>query len=251
MKKVGKIRADELLLKLGLCESRTKAQACIMAGQVRLGTETIDKSSKLIRKDSQLCLKRPLKYVGRGGLKLESFFYKYPLPIKNLNILDLGASTGGFTDYLLQNGAKTATCVDVGRGQLHYKLRTDPRVKNFEKTNLKNLEKNTLENFPFTLVVMDLSFISLTKVLERAWSFLSNEGTLIALVKPQFECKKEEADRGKGIILEERIHDRVINETITFAQKKLPNASLIAQEEAKPRGTDGNTEFFLAWKKTD
>jgi 23S rRNA (cytidine1920-2'-O)/16S rRNA (cytidine1409-2'-O)-methyltransferase len=249
MKRIGKIRADELVLKLGLCESRTQAQACIMAGQVRLGTEKIDKASKLISKESKLILDRPQPYVGRGGLKLESFLEKHPLPIKEISILDLGASTGGFTDYLLQKGARTATCVDVGRAQLHYKLRTDPRVINFEKTNLRDLTTDKLEHFPFSIIVMDLSFISLTKVLVRAWSFLSNGGTLISLVKPQFECEKKEADRGRGIIRDELIHQRVLKEISLFAEQNLENSDLIAQEEAIPKGTDGNTEFFLAWRK--
>ena len=249
MKRIGKIRADELVLKLGLCESRTQAQACIMAGQVRLGTEKIDKASKLISKESKLILDRPQPYVGRGGLKLESFLEKHPLPIKEISILDLGASTGGFTDYLLQKGARTATCVDVGRAQLHYKLRTDPRVINFEKTNLRDLTTDKLEHFPFSIIVMDLSFISLTKVLVRAWSFLSNGGTLISLVKPQFECEKKEADRGRGIIRDELIHQRVLKEISLFAEQNLENSDLIAQEEAIPKGTDGNTEFFLACRK--
>ena len=161
----------------------------------------------------------------------------------------MGASTGGFTDCLLQKGASTATCVDVGRAQLHYKLRTDPRVINFEKTNLRDLTKDKLVNFPFSIIVMDLSFISLTKVLVRAWSFLSIGGTLIALVKPQFECEKKEADRGRGIIKDEHIHQRVLKEISCFAEQKLENSDLIAQEEAIPKGTDGNTEFFLAWRK--
>jgi 23S rRNA (cytidine1920-2'-O)/16S rRNA (cytidine1409-2'-O)-methyltransferase len=249
MKKIGKIRADELVLLLGLCESRTQAQACIMAGQVRLGTEKIDKASKLIGKDSKLTLLNPPAYVGRGGLKLESFLKKHPIPIQEIDILDLGASTGGFTDYLLQNGASSATCVDVGRAQLHYKLRSDPRVINFEKTNLRNLSKEKLVHFPFSIIVMDLSFISLTKVLHRAWSFLSIGGTVIALVKPQFECAKKEADIGRGIIRDPLIHKRVLNEIKYFADQNLLNSQLIAEEEAIPKGTDGNTEFFLAWKK--
>jgi 23S rRNA (cytidine1920-2'-O)/16S rRNA (cytidine1409-2'-O)-methyltransferase len=249
MKKIGKIRADELVVLLGLCESRTQAQACIMAGQVRLGTEKIDKASKLISKDSKLTLVNPPAYVGRGGLKLESFLEKHPIPIQEIDILDLGASTGGFTDCLLQKGARTATCVDVGRAQLHYKLRSDPRVINYEKTNLRNLSKEKLTHFPFSIIVMDLSFISLTKVLVRAWSFLSIGGTLIALVKPQFECVKEEADRGRGIIRDPLIHKRVLKEISFFTNRNLKNSELIGQEEAIPKGTDGNTEFFLAWKK--
>jgi len=249
MKKVGKIRADELVMKLGLCESRTQSQACILAGQIRLGTEKIDKASKMLNQDSLLTLDRPPPYVGRGGLKLESFFKNYPLIIKGKNILDLGASTGGFSDYLLQQGANSATCVDVGHGQLHYKLRTDSRVTNLEKTNLRNLASDKLDFFPFPIVVMDLSFISLSKVLVRAWSFLSVGGHLIALIKPQFECKKKEADRGRGIIKDKLIHQRVLSEISDYANQNLPNSELFAQTESSPKGADGNLEFFLGWKK--
>ena len=249
MKKKGKIRADELVLKNGLCESRTQAQACILAGQIKLGTEKIDKASKMLNQDSELTLVRPPPFVGRGGLKLESFFKNFPLAIRDRNILDLGASTGGFSDYLLQQGAKTATCVDVGHGQLHYKLRTDKRVTNLEKTNLRNLSPDQLPFSPFPIVVMDLSFISLTKVLVRAWSFLDTGGHLIALIKPQFECKKKEADLGRGIIKDELIHKRVIQDMIDFANQNLANSELFAQTESSPKGADGNLEFFLGWKK--
>ncbi|MDG0964462.1 MAG: TlyA family RNA methyltransferase, partial [Opitutales bacterium] len=238
MKKKGKIRADELVLKSGLCESRTQAQACILAGQIKLGTEKIDKASKMLNQDSELTLVRPPPFVGRGGLKLESFFKNFPLDIQDRDILDLGASTGGFSDYLLQQGAKTATCVDVGHGQLHYKLRTDKRVTNLEKTNLRNLSPDQLTFHPFPIVVMDLSFISLSKVLVRAWSFLDIGGHLIALIKPQFECKKKEADLGRGIIKDELIHKRVIQDMIDFANQNLANSELFAQTESSPKGTD-------------
>lgn len=243
------MRVDELVIKLGLCESRTQAKACILAGQIRLGTEKIDKASKLLSQDCLLTLDRPPLYVGRGGLKLESFFKNHPLPLKGKDILDLGASTGGFTDYLLQQGASSATCVDVGHGQLHYKLRTDQRVTNLEKTNIRNLPQDKLVFFPFPLVVMDLSFISLSKVLTRAWSFLSEGGCLIALIKPQFECKKKEADRGRGIIKDSLIHKRVLDEITDYAEQNLVNSELYAQTESSPKGADGNLEFFLAWKK--
>ena len=133
-KKLKKIRADELLLKNKLCESRTQAKVLIMAGQVRSGSERIDKPSRLLREDCDLSILRPLKFVGRGGLKMENFLLESNFDVKNLHIFDIGASTGGFTDCLLQKGASLATCVDVGHGQLHYRLRTDPRVKNLEKT---------------------------------------------------------------------------------------------------------------------
>ena len=248
-KKLKKIRADELLLKNKLCESRTQAKALIMAGQVRSGSERIDKPSRLLREDSDLSILRPLKFVGRGGLKMENFLLESNFDVKNLHILDIGASTGGFTDCLLQKGASLATCVDVGHGQLHYRLRTDPRVKNLEKTNIRELMPEDLEDSPFLFIVMDLSFISLRKALPHAWNFLANNGIICCLVKPQFECTKKEADMGKGIIRDEAIRDRILNEMKSFADENLRDSKIIFETKARPEGTDGNQEFFLSWQK--
>jgi len=244
-----KIRADELLVACGGCESRSRAQALILAGKVKLGTERIDKSSRLLPADSVLEVEKPFPFVGRGGMKLENFISEQGWSVKDLPILDLGASTGGFTDCLLQRGANKATCVDVGHGQLHYKLRTDPRVTNLEKCNLRDLLPKQLPLPHYPLVVMDLSFISLKKVLVRAWSFVAPHGKLSALIKPQFECLREEADRGRGVIRDEEVRTRVLDEITSFASENLPNAQLIARTEAKPRGTDGNVEYFVAWQK--
>jgi 23S rRNA (cytidine1920-2'-O)/16S rRNA (cytidine1409-2'-O)-methyltransferase len=245
-----KLRADELLVANGACESRTRAQALILAGKVKWGTERIDKASRLIPAGSVLTVEKPFPYVGRGGLKMENFLKESGWDVTGLSVLDLGASTGGFTDCLLQHGAIDSTCVDVGHGQLHYKLRTDSRVTNLEKTNLRDLMVEKLPQNSYPLIVMDLSFISLCKVLNHAWSFLCPGGKLLALVKPQFECTKEEADRGKGVIRDSAVQERVINEVTNFAELHLENSSLIAQFLAKPHGTDGNLEFFLGWEKT-
>ena len=244
-----KIRADELMVLQKLAESRTKAQACILAGQVTWKNAKIEKSSQLLPRDSNLCLKNQMPYVGRGGLKMENFLMASKLPIEGIDFLDLGASTGGFTDCLLQKGAGSATCVDVGRGQLHYKLRIDDRVTNLEKVNLKSLTMKDLPLPQYPLVVMDLSFISLRKVLIQAWQFLEDKGYLAALVKPQFECKKEEADIGRGIIKDKNIHHRVLEEIKQYATDQLPGSSLVIEIQASPSGNDGNTEFFLGWRK--
>lgn len=246
-----KQRADELLVTTGACESRTRAQALIMAGKVKWGTERIDKSSRMVPFDAVLTVEEPLPFVGRGGLKMENFIRESAWEVSGLPILDLGASTGGFSDCLLQRGAKEATCVDVGRGQLHYKLRTDPRVTNLEKTNLRDLKADKLPRKEYPLIVMDLSFISLRKVLEQAWGFLSPSGKLVALVKPQFECRREEADHGKGVIQEDTIRQRVIEEVLDFAKLRLVHSRLIAQRLAEPHGADGNLEYFLAWQKDE
>ena len=248
MKKIRKMRLDELLVEQNHCESRSKAKALILAGQVWKETERLDKASQSLPTDTKLQVKAPLKYVGRGGLKMENFLKETQINPSGLPILDLGASTGGFTDCLLQMGAKQATCVDVGHGQLHYKLRTDPRVQNFEKMNLRHLNQDDLEGAPFPLVVMDLSFISLQKVLPQAWNFVAKSGILISLVKPQFECTRAEATESKGVIRSPETQQRVKDEILAFSLEKLPGCSLLYDLEATPRGTDGNLEFFLAWE---
>lgn len=220
-----------------------------MGGKVKSGTERIDKSSRLLPPDASLSVDQPLPFVGRGGLKMENFLKNTSWNLTGLPILDLGASTGGFTDCLLQRGASEAVCVDVGHGQLHYKLRTDARVTNLERTNLRNLNREDLPQSSYPLIVMDLSFISLRKVIDRAWQFLSPSGKLIALVKPQFECLKEEADRAKGVIRDESVRERVLQEVMDYVRENLANSSLIGRSVAEPKGTDGNLEYFLAWEK--
>ncbi len=245
-----KVRADELMVSLNLVDSRTKAQACILAGQVRWKDGKIQKSSQMLPIDTKLYLENPMPFVGRGGVKMDNFLLQSKWSVAGIDFLDLGASTGGFTDCLLQKGAKSATCVDVGRGQLHYKLRTDPRVTNLEKMNIKSLSKDDLPFPEYPLIVMDLSFISLRKILQNAWQFLAEDGYLAALVKPQFECKKEEADQGRGIITDPKIHLRVLDEIKNFATDGLTGSSLLIETKASPQGTDGNIEFFLGWKKS-
>ena len=244
-----RIRADELLASEGLCESRTQAKAVIMAGKVWMGSERIDKPSRMVLKDSELKIEKPPPFVSRGGQKLAAFLEKFEVVANNLEILDLGSSTGGFTDCLLQLGAKGVTCVDVGKGQLHGKLRNDERIDLREGFNVRYLEAKDLPRPFYDLVVMDLSFISLRKTLEKAWSFLRPDGKLIALVKPQFEAKKEEADTGKGIIRDPEIHRRVLEEISEFVNENLVHAQLFGNMESPLKGTAGNVEFLLGWKK--
>ena len=248
-KKPKRVRTDELLVLQGLCESRNQAKALIMAGQVRVGTERIDKASRVFPIDAALKVTEKLRYVGRGGLKMENLLKESGLNVQGLHILDIGASTGGFTDCLLQKGAIRATCVDVGHGQLHYRLRTDERVHNLEKTNIRNLVPADIEGSPFPLIVMDLSFISLHKVLSQVWPFVDYKGTLSTLVKPQFECTKKEADVCKGIIRDPEICYRVLDEIKNSAKSNLKGSHLIMESEASPKGTDGNQEYFLIWSK--
>ncbi len=246
---MGKLRADELLASKGLCESRTKAKAVIMAGKVWIGTERVDKPGRMLSTDADLRVEQPPPYVGRGGFKLAAFLGRFEISTENSDSLDLGSSTGGFTDCLLQSGARSVTCVDVGRGQLHGKLRKDGRVHVREGLNARHLESDDLPLLAYDLVTLDLSFISLRKVLQRAWSFLRPGGKLIALVKPQFEATKEEADAGRGIIRNPEIHDRVVQGISSFAEKELEGSLFIGCVESPLRGAEGNIEFLLGWEK--
>ena len=170
------------------------------------------------------------------------------MPFAGEQVLDVGASTGGFTDLLLQEGAAGATCVDVGHGQLHYKLRIDPRVTNLEKVNARHLEPNLLPCSSYSLVVMDLSFISLTKVLPAVWPAVRSGGHLIALVKPQFEAGRDEVGAGQGVIRDDAIRRRILDEIRSWVRTNLNHASEVGWMESPIEGADGNREFLLGLK---
>ena len=201
------MRLDELLVERGMADNRSRAKALIMAGKVRHGTEILDKAGKEYPVDLEVALEEPSPYVSRGAEKLAGYLATFPWEVAGKRVLDIGASTGGFTDFLLQAGATEATCVDVGHGQLHYKLRQDPRVTNLERVNARHLEPQQLPHPAYPLIVMDLSFISLKLILPVAWRFLEPDGLLVALVKPQFEAGKEEADRFRGVITDPAIRE--------------------------------------------
>ncbi|NBB80800.1 MAG: TlyA family rRNA (cytidine-2'-O)-methyltransferase [Verrucomicrobia bacterium] len=245
MAKVSKSRLDELLVAQGLADSRSQAKALILAGKVLLGTERLDKPGRSVPADTALTVEKPPRFVSRGGDKLEGFLDRFQISMEGQHVLDVGASTGGFTDCALQRGALSATCVDVGRAQMHNKLIQDPRVTNLEKTNARHLKPGDLPRDTYPRIVMDLSFISLTKVLPAVWPFLAPEGVLIALVKPQFEAEKHEVDAGRGIIRDAAIHDRVLQQVQDFALGNLPQSELIGTMDSPIKGTDGNREFLL------
>ncbi|MFO8026267.1 MAG: TlyA family RNA methyltransferase, partial [Opitutales bacterium] len=215
MTKQKKIRLDELLVEQGLAVSRSQAKALILAGKVLLGTERLDKPGRTLPADSGVFVEQPPRFVSRGGEKLEGFLDQFGISMAGRRVLDVGASTGGFTDCCLQRGAVSATCVDVGRAQMHNKLIRDPRVTNLEKTNARHLEPGDLPHATYPRIVMDLSFISLTKVLPAVWPFLEPGGCLIALIKPQFEARKEEVDAGRGIIPDEAVQQRLLHSGYT------------------------------------
>ena len=245
-----KIRLDELLVARGLCATRSQAKALIMSGRVRHGTDRLDKPGKEYPADFALTLDQPPRFVSRGGEKLAAYLEKFPVDLAGAHLLDVGASTGGFTDCALQAGAATATCVDVGHGQLHDKLRRDPRVTSLEKTNARSLAPGDLPRPAYDVVVMDLSFISLKSVLPAVWPFLRPGGTLIALVKPQFEAGKAEVDRGAGVIRDDAVRTRVLTDVREFARRELSGATLVGDMECPVHGADGNREYLLGLRRT-
>jgi 23S rRNA (cytidine1920-2'-O)/16S rRNA (cytidine1409-2'-O)-methyltransferase len=244
-------RLDQAMVERGLCESREQAKRAILAGQARVNGQVGRKPSDAVRPGDQVELAVPQKYVSRGGLKLEHALDHFQVSASGLVAIDLGASTGGFTDCLLQRGAVRVYAVDVGRGQLAWKLRRDPRVVVMEKTNARELtpERFPVPFAPADLVVIDCSFISLRKILPAAVALLRSSGKLIALIKPQFEAGKAEADRGAGVIRDGAVHERVINELIEFVTRD-PVLRWRGVVESPILGPAGNKEFLALIEKT-
>lgn len=246
---VPKLRLDELLVSRGLTESRAQAKALIMSGRVLRGTERLDKPGKEFPNDIEVTIEQPPRFVSRGGEKLAGAIDRFALNFTGAHVLDVGASTGGFTDCALQAGATDVVCVDVGRAQLHPKLQGDPRVTNLEKINARHIATAELPRRDFDFIVMDLSFISLKTVLPPVWRLLRVGGTLVALVKPQFEAGKTEVDKGRGVIRDVAVQERVLNGVREFALTQLPAAELVGTMDSPITGTDGNREFLLCLKK--
>lgn len=244
-----KRRLDELILERGLAASRSQAKALIMSGRVKRGTERLDKPGKVYPEDIELEVEQPPRFVSRGGEKLQGFLDQFPLDLAGADILDVGASTGGFTDCALQAGATSAVCIDVGRAQLHAKLLGDPRVTNLEKINARSVIAADLPRSEYDAVVMDLSFISLRKVLPAVWPFVKSGGALIALIKPQFEAGKAEVDKGRGIIRDTALQEQIRDDITAFALAEFPHAELIGTMDSPIAGTDGNREFLMGLRR--
>jgi 23S rRNA (cytidine1920-2'-O)/16S rRNA (cytidine1409-2'-O)-methyltransferase len=246
-----KIRADDLLVRAGQAASRSQARRLILEGRVSgPAGEPVDKPGRFLPADAPLSVKDPPRFVSRGGDKLAAWLERFPENISGRHLLDVGASTGGFTDCALQAGAASATCVDVGHGQLHPRLLEDPRVTNLEGVNARHLDPATLPRPAYGLIVMDLSFISLTQVLPAVWPVLEPGGLLVALVKPQFEAGPEETRRTKGIIRDEAVRQRTLATVRLFAEGNLPGARVLGQMDCPVTGGDGNREFLLGLTKT-
>ncbi len=244
-------RLDQALVDRGLCESRERAKRAILAGQVRVNAQRAHKPSDSVQPDDALALEAGEKYVSRGGYKLEHALGHFQLDVHGLIALDLGASTGGFTDCLLQHGAAKVFAVDVGKGQLAWKLRLDRRVVVMEKTNARHLTAAQFpEPFvPADLAVIDCSFISLRKILPAAIALLQANGNIVALIKPQFEAGKAEADKGRGVITDTAVHERVLNELCEFVAAQ-PGVTWCSVVESPLLGPAGNKEFLVLIEKT-
>jgi 23S rRNA (cytidine1920-2'-O)/16S rRNA (cytidine1409-2'-O)-methyltransferase len=244
-------RLDQALVERGLCESRERAKRAILAGQVRVNAQSAHKPSDSVKPSDQITLDAGEKYVSRGGHKLEHALRHFQVDVTGLTALDLGASTGGFTDCLLQHGAARVFAVDVGRGQLAWKLRHDPRVVVMEKTNARHLTAAQMPPpfAPADVAVIDCSFISLRNILPAAIALLRPDGKIVALIKPQFEAGKTEADKGRGVIRDPSVHERVLAELREFVRAQ-PGLRWRDVVESPLLGPAGNKEFLALIEKT-
>lgn len=235
-------RLDIELVNRGLVESREKAKAYIMAGSVFVDGQKAFKAGDKVKEGAQLELRgTPLPFVSRGGLKLDKSIKVFDIDLRGLTCMDIGASTGGFTDCMLQNGASKVYAVDVGYGQLAWKLRCDERVVNIERTNIRYLERNMIDNEP-DFISIDVSFISLKLVLPVVADILKPGGKCVALIKPQFEAGREEVGK-KGVVRDAKIHKKVILQCIQYA---LDNGLSVIDIDFSPiKGPEGNIEFLM------
>ena len=243
---MSRIRLDQLVVQQGLAESREKAQRLILAGQVAIGTEPATKPGKLVDDASELHVAAREPFVGRGGLKLRQAFDVFHLDVAGLICLDVGASTGGFTDCLLQRGAAKVYAVDVGKGQLHWKLRTDPRVVVMESVNARHLRPEDVPE-PVGFACMDVSFISLTKVLPAVTRLVQEGRRIVTLIKPQFEAERRQVGKG-GVVRDPAVHEAVVAKIRRFGTEEA-GLRWIGVCESPVKGPAGNIEFLACWEK--
>jgi 23S rRNA (cytidine1920-2'-O)/16S rRNA (cytidine1409-2'-O)-methyltransferase len=239
---VRKDRLDALLFNRGMCDSREQGKRLVLAGEVTVDGRMVDKPAERFDEDAVVVIKEKPKFVGRGGLKLEGALEHFGIDVTGWTCLDVGASTGGFTDCLLQRGAVKVHAIDVGTNQLVWKLRSDPRVVSREKFNARNLTEKDLGE-KVRLAVMDLSFISLTKVLPAVFGVLEEGGAVVCLIKPQFELERDDVGKG-GIVRDEALRERAVEKIRVFSEKN--GREWRGVIPAKIAGMDGNQEF-LAW----
>jgi 23S rRNA (cytidine1920-2'-O)/16S rRNA (cytidine1409-2'-O)-methyltransferase len=236
-----KVRLDSLLLSKGFTQSREKAKALILSGKVIVNGSMVDKAGTYVSPDVSIELLRPFPYVSRGGLKLEAAIQHFHIDVRGKVAMDVGASTGGFTDCLLQHGADRVYAVDVGFGQLDWRIRNDPKVVVLEKRNIRYLQKDLIP-LKIDIAVVDVSFISLQKVIPKVIGFVSGGGEIIALIKPQFEVSRKEV--GKGGVVRDEVKRNSVVEKI---KREMESMSLDIQGvmQSPITGPKGNIEFFI------
>lgn len=240
-----KSRLDQLLVGRGFFQSREQARRAILAGSVSVGTRVAAKPSELLDEQTAIAVKPTRKYVGRGGLKLESALERFDIDVRGKVALDIGASTGGFTDCMLQRGIEKVYAVDVGYGQLDWKLRNDPHVIVLEKTNARFLTPDQVQEL-VDICVIDVSFISLTLILPNALALLKPDAVVLALIKPQFELQRSDVGKG-GIVRDPRLHQKAQDKIVAFVEDLGHVIAGIAPAAIK--GADGNQEFFACIRK--
>ena len=240
-----KARADQILVERGFFESRERAQRAIMAGEVRVGEDVITKPATKIDIEAAISVAAAPQFVSRGALKLSGALDFFEINVRDKVTLDIGASTGGFTDCLLQRGVARVFAVDVGRGQLAWKIRNDPRVVVLEKVNARFLSR---EHVPedVDLSVIDVSFISLTLILPRAFELVTPDGVILGLIKPQFELERKDVGRG-GIVREPALHEKAQQKIVKFVEEA--KFQVVGVVPSGITGADGNQEFFICIRK--
>ena len=237
-----KLRLDQLLVARGLCESREKAQRAIMAGDVTVAGQRVDKAGTQIAEDAEVAVKAADRYVGRGGHKLEAALKAFSLDPTGWTCLDIGASTGGFTDCLLQHGAAKVWAIDVGHDQLAWRIRNDSRVVVREGLNARYLDVEAVPD-PLDLIVIDVSFISLNLILPNAADLLKPGGLIVPLIKPQFELGREQVGKG-GVVRDSALHHEAVEKVRRFCAAALPSLKWEGLIESPLKGGEGNTEFL-------
>jgi 23S rRNA (cytidine1920-2'-O)/16S rRNA (cytidine1409-2'-O)-methyltransferase len=246
---VPKVRIDQLLVDRGLAPNRSRAQALVLAGKVYMGDVRVDKAGTLVAQDAAIDVRgEEHPYVSRGGVKLAGALDAFAIDPRGLRCLDLGASTGGFTDCLLQRGASCVVAVDVGYGQLAHKLRTDPRVVVMERTNARTLEPADIGG-PADLTVVDASFIGLGKLVDAIARCTRPGGQIVALIKPQFEAGREEVSKGRGVVRDPEVRARAIADAV--AAVEAARFEILGTCDAPIEGPKGNLEAFVWGKKRE
>lgn len=240
-----KVRLDQVLVGNGFFSSREQAQRAVMAGEVKIGTTVASKPSQLVDPSAEIAVAAPPKFVGRGGLKLEGALEHFRIDVSGKVGLDIGASTGGFTDCLLQRGAARVFAVDVGHGQLDWKIRNDARVTVLEKVNARFLSRDEVPK-PVDLCVIDVSFISLTLILPAALELTAPDGVILALIKPQFELQRADVSSG-GIVRDPDLHNKAQDKIVAFVNQQ--GHTVVGVVPSPITGADGNQEFFACIRK--